>query len=129
MLTIEDVARHWRLRPAAVRARIATQELRAVRMAGKYRTTWADVWSCEAMGQPGNGPVDRYRMPLMTKAELAAAMGVSTRTIERWTRAGLPARSIGSSTRFNRFEVGAWVRQRFGIDVREALGLTGSEIS
>jgi hypothetical protein len=47
---------------------------------------------------------------------------VSTRTVERWVHAGLPTRSIGESTRFNRFEVEVWVRRRFGVDVREELG-------
>ena len=99
-----------------------------MRMAGKYRTTWADVWACETTRQPGDS-VDKYKTPLMTKAELAAALRVSTRTVERWTLEGLPARSIGASTRFNRFEVETWVRERFGIEVREALGLIGSESS
>jgi phage terminase Nu1 subunit (DNA packaging protein) len=59
--------------------------------------------------------------PLMTKAELATAMRVSVRTVERWMQQGLPTRSIGENTRFNRAEAASWLRARFGIDVRELL--------
>lgn len=127
MLTLENVADHWQLRPAAVRLRIKSGQLAAVRIAGRYRTTWADVWACESGGSPLGSTPDHYRSPLLTKRDLAAALGVSTRTIERWTHAGLPTRSIGESIRFNRFEVEAWVRRRFGIDVRQELGATASE--
>ena len=122
MLTLENVADHWQLRPASVRSRIKSGQLAAVQIAGRYRTTWADVWACESGGSPPGSTPDHYRSPLLTKRDLAAALGVSTRTVERWVHAGLPTRSIGESTRFNRFEVEAWVSRRFGVDVREELG-------
>jgi len=123
MLTLDEVGEHWRLKPAAVRSRIAAGELSAVRIAGRYRTTWPDVWSCERGKTPGSALAARYQTPLQTKADLAAAMRVSVRTVERWMRAGLPTRPVGENTRFNRFEAATWCRARFGIDVRQALGV------
>jgi hypothetical protein len=52
------------------------------------------------------------------------AMDVSVRTIERWMDAGLPVISIGRTTRFDRFEVEAWMWARFGVDLRHELGAT-----
>jgi hypothetical protein len=124
MLTIEDVANHWRVRPAAVRARIAAGELRAVRIAGRYRTTWPDVWSCETGRAPSGALADRYTTPLMTKADLAQAMRVSVRTVERWIYEGLPTRPVFGRTRFNCSEAAAWIRARFEIDVRQVLGIS-----
>lgn len=127
MLTLEDVARHWRLRPASIRQRIKSGELEAVWIAGRYRTSWADVWSCESGVKPTGADAESYKTALLTKRHLAAAMGVSTRTVERWMRTGLPTRSIGASTRFNRFEAEAWIRSRFGVDLREELGALATE--
>lgn len=60
--------------------------------------------------------------PLLTKADLARAMRVSTRTVERWVADGLPTRNVGDNTRFNRSEAARWIRNRFGIDVEHLLG-------
>jgi pyruvate dehydrogenase complex dehydrogenase (E1) component len=121
MLTIEDVASHWGLRPAAVRARIAAGHLRAFRIAGRHRTTWADVWACEAGPRPTGALADRYKTPLMTKSDLSRAMRVSVRTVERWMTQGLPTRAIGTNTRFNRAETASWLRARFGVDGEQLL--------
>lgn len=126
MLTLEDVAQHWRLRPAAVRGRVASGELRAFRIAGRYRTDWPSVWSCEAGRPPKGTQAERYKAPLLTKRELAAALRVSTRTVERWLADGLPTRSVGENTRFNRSEAARWIRQRFGMDVADLLGAAGN---
>jgi hypothetical protein len=127
MLTIEDIGRHWGLRPAAIRARIATGELSAVRIAGRYRTTWSDVWACEGGKRPSGALAGRYMTPLLTKADLANAMRVSVRTVERWMQQGLPTRSVGENTRFNRAEAASWLRARFGIDARDMLGVGADE--
>jgi len=121
MLTLEELAEHWQLRPAAVRARIKGGELHAVRIGGRYRTTWPDVWACESGVRPAGALAARYQTPLLTKADLAQAMRVSVRTIERWMRDGLPTRSIGGNVRFNRAEAAGWIRARFGIDVGDLL--------
>jgi hypothetical protein len=121
MLTLEEVAEHWQLRPAAVRARIKDGELHAVKIAGRYRMTWPDVWACESGVRPAGVLADRYRAPLLTKADLAQAMRVSVRTVERWMHDGLPTRSVGSNARINRAEAVSWLRARFGIDVGDLL--------
>lgn len=121
MLTIDEVARHWRLKPAAVRKRITLGDLAAVRIGGRYRAEWPDVWSCEDGRLPGGARADQYKLPLLTKRDLAAAMRVSTRTVERWIADGLPTRNIGENTRLNRSEAARWIRQRYGIDVAHLL--------
>lgn len=121
MLTLEEVAEHWQLRPAAVRARIKGGELHAVKIAGRYRMSWPDVWACEFGVRPAGALADRYRTPLLTKADLAQAMRVSVRTVERWMHDGLPTRSVGSNARINRAEAVSWIRARFGIDVGDLL--------
>ena len=121
MLTIDDVAEHWRLKPAAVRERIKSGQLQAVRIGGRFRTEWDAVWACEAGPRPAGALAARYRTPLLTKANLAQAMRVSVRTVERWMHEGLPTRSVGGNVRFNRGEAASWIRARFGIDVRDML--------
>lgn len=125
MLTLEEVSDHWSLRPAAVRDRIRSGELRAVRIGGRYRTTWPDVWACESGVRPTGALAARHRTPLLTKADLAQVMRVSVRTVERWMHDGLPTRSVGSNTRFNRAEVAIWLRARFGIDVGDLFDVAG----
>lgn len=124
MLTIEEVARHWRLRPAAVRKRITSGELEAVRIGGRYRAEWPSVWSCEAGRAPRGTQAEQYTTPLLTKRDLAVAMKVSTRTVERWITEGLPTRNVGENTRLNRSEAAKWIRARFGIKVDDLLKAT-----
>ena len=122
MLTIEEIGRHWRLRPAAVRKRIASGDLPAVRIGGRYRAEWPAVWSCEAGRTPSGAGAERYKVPLLTKRDLATAIRVSTRTVERWIADGLLTRDVGDNTRLNRSEAARWIRNRFGADVEHLLG-------
>jgi hypothetical protein len=127
MLTLDDVGRHWQLRPAAVRQRIASGELRAVRIAGRYRTNWPSVWACERGRCPEPSEAERYKIPLWTKGDLAALMGVSTRTVERWVAEGLPTRSIGENRRFHPSEAADWLRERFGMNVEDLIAAVSAE--
>jgi excisionase family DNA binding protein len=115
MLSIGDVARHWSVSAATVRAKICGGALRAVRVGGRYRTTWPDVWACEEGRRPGRHEAAAYAAPLLTVPELSAAMGVSRRTVERWIEAGLPTRRVGVLVRFSRAEAEAWLGRRFGV--------------
>jgi excisionase family DNA binding protein len=85
MLTIEEVAKHWRLRPATVRLRIKSGELAAFRVGGRYRTDWPSVWSCEAGRRPTGAQSSAYKTPLLTKSDLARAMKVGNSTPRRDT--------------------------------------------
>ena len=109
MLTLEEAADHWQLRPAAVR----------------YRVAWTDVWACEQGARPTGALAARYKTPLLIKRDIAVAMRVSVRTVERWMQDGLPTRSVGPNVRFNRAETALWIRARFGIDVGDLLDLAG----
>lgn len=122
MLSVEEVARHWRLKPAAVRKRIGSGELAAVRIGGRYRAEWPAIWSCEAGRKPAGARVEAYKTPLLTKRDLAEVMKVSIRTVERWIAGGLPTRNVGGNTRMNRHEVARWIRQRFGVRIEHLLG-------
>ena len=73
MLTVQDVAEHWRQTPAAVRARIDRGDLRACRIAREFRIEWPDVWANEAGPLPRGANRSRYMEPLLTKADLAGA--------------------------------------------------------
>lgn len=53
-------------------------------------------------------------MSELTRAQLAAAMGVSDSTIARWLRAGLPHTPVGlRGKRFDLAEVRAWLREQY----------------
>ena len=49
---------------------------------------------------------------MMTPAELAATMGVSTRTVARWDADGCPCEWAGSRRRYDLAAVKAWNRER-----------------
>jgi excisionase family DNA binding protein len=77
--------------------------------------------------RPEPSEAERYKVPLLTKGDLAALMGVSTRTVERWSAEGLPTRSIGENRRFHPSEVADWLRDRFGMDVEDLITAVGVE--
>jgi phage terminase Nu1 subunit (DNA packaging protein) len=49
---------------------------------------------------------------MLTPAELAAAMRVSTKTVSRWDAAGCPCEWAGSRRRYDLAAVQAWNRER-----------------
>jgi predicted DNA-binding transcriptional regulator AlpA len=51
--------------------------------------------------------------PWITKAQLAAYLGRSTRWIELMAREGLPSRMIGGRRGYRPSEVDAWIEGRF----------------
>lgn len=125
MMTLEEVAEHWQLRPAAVRIRLKHGQLPGVKVAGRYRVNWNDIWACERGPRPTGALAERYKTTLLTKRDIATATRVGVRTVERWMQDGLPTRSVGSNVRFNRAEVVLWIRARFGIDVGDLLDVAG----
>jgi predicted DNA-binding transcriptional regulator AlpA len=52
--------------------------------------------------------------PWVTKAQVAAYFGRSTRWVELMTKQGLPSRMIGGRRAYRLSEVDAWVAERFG---------------
>ena len=65
----------------------------------------------------------------LAKKELAAKLGVSTRTIDRWVRAGMPSEGVAGGRRFNLTAVKAWaVESSLGMTVRiNSPAATGGE--
>lgn len=117
LLTIDDVAAHWCLRPQTVRAMIRAGTLRAARIARQYRLHWSDVWACEEGLRPTGATWARYATALLTKADLVALTRTSERTVERWIGAGLPTRNVGTNVRINREDARDWLCRRYGIDI------------
>jgi hypothetical protein len=61
------------------------------------------------------GEARRYRNgnePLLTKQDLAAALGFSVRWVEYRVREGLPHKTIGGRLRFRRSVCEAWLEAR-----------------
>lgn len=50
--------------------------------------------------------------PLLTTQQLAARYQVTTRTIERWTAAGMPSEKLAGIRRYRAAETEAWLRER-----------------
>lgn len=110
MLTVEEVAAHFRLRPDTVRRKIRKKRIAAIRMNRAYRLDWADVWTCEEGPFPKGARVARYQEPLLGKKHIAAALGVSVRTVDRWLDDGLPTRNVFGAVRCNPHDVADWLK-------------------
>lgn len=117
LLTIDDVAAHWSLRPQTVRTMIQAGTLRAARIARQYRLHWPDVWACEQGPRPTAATSSRYATRLLTKADLVATTRTSERTVERWIGAGMPTRKVGTNVRLNAEDARDWLRWRYGVDI------------
>ena len=117
VLTNDDVAAHWCLRPQTVRAMSRPGTLRAARIARQYRLHWSDGWACTQRLLPTGTTKRRYITALLTKADLVALTRTSERTVERWIGAGMPTRNVGTKVRINREDARDWLCQRYGIDI------------
>lgn len=117
MLTVNEVADHYGVKPATVRRWIRAGDLAAQRMCRDYRLSWESVWTCERGPMPRGARRARYQQPLMSKARLAAVSGYSTRTVERWLAEGLPTRNVFGSVRVNPCDARDWLGARFGVDL------------
>ena len=118
MLTVEEVAQHWKLQPETIRRWIGAGRIKASRLRRVYRLNWRDVWACERGPTPNDNAATRYKTPLLSKDELAAQYKVSVRTVERWVGEGLPTRNVFGSVRFNAEGVSDWlsIHEGFWVD-------------
>lgn len=110
MLSIEEVARHYGLRPDTVRRKVRDGEIEALRIGRVYRLDWPDVWACEAGTMPKGPREGRYKEPLLSKRQVAVALHVSSRTVERWIALGLPTRNVFGAVRCNPYDVADWLK-------------------
>ena len=110
MLSIEEVARHYGLRPDTVRRKVRDGEIDALRIGRVYRLDWRDVWACEEGNMPKGPREGRYKEPLLSKRRVAVALRVSPRTIERWIAIGLPTRNVFGAVRCNPHDVADWLK-------------------
>lgn len=115
MLTVEDVAGHYGLRPDTVRRMIRDGRLTAVRMGRIYRLDWREVWACEEGPMPRGSRTARYRDRLLSKKAIAAGLGVSVRTVDRWLADGLPTRTVFGAVRCNPHDVADWLQAAMNI--------------
>lgn len=116
MLSVEEVAIHFGLRPDTVRRKIRAGEIEAIRIGRVYRLAWPDVFACEDGPMPKRARVTRYQENLLCKKNIAGALRVSVRTVERWIDDGLPTRNVFGVVRFNPHDVTDWLKLR-GVDL------------
>lgn len=116
MLSVEDVANHYGLRPDTVRRKIRTGNIGAIQIGRTYRIAWPDVWACEDGPMPKRGRIPRYQEHLLCKKAIAASLRVSVRTVERWIDDGLPTRNVFGAVRCNPHDVTDWLMLR-GVDL------------
>mgnify|MGYP005989137555 CR=1 FL=1 len=119
MLTVKQVADHWQLRPETIRRYISDGELPSIKLGDRHRVEWPDVWALEDGTFPRGARLDRYRLPLMSKRQLAKRLNVSIKTAERWIDAGLPTRSVFGSVRMNREDAREWLMAELDVDLPE----------
>jgi len=115
MLTVKEVATHCSVKPDTVRRWIRAGALQAVRLNRDYRVDWADVWACEHGPMPRRESQERYKAPLLRKSDLARALRVSARTVERWIAEGLPTRDVFGGVRINPHDAADWLTARFDL--------------
>ncbi|GGH40230.1 DNA binding domain-containing protein, excisionase family [Cribrihabitans marinus] len=116
MLSVEEVANHFGLRPDTVRRKIRAGEIEATRIGRVYRMAWPDVWACEDGPMPKRALIRRYQDNLLGKKVIAGALRVSVRTVERWIDDGMPTRNVFGAVRFNPHDVTDWLQLR-GVDL------------
>lgn len=110
MLSIEDAANHFCLKPDTIRRKIRSGEINAIRLGRVYRFSWSDLWVCEDGPMPKGPREGRYKEPLLSKRRVAVALRVSPRTIERWIALGLPTRNVFGAVRCNPHDVADWLK-------------------
>lgn len=120
MMTVEEVAEHWALRPDTVRRHIRAMNVDAMRVNRTYRIDWPSVWACEGGHFPRGIQTQRYQAPLLTKKKLAEHLRVSPRTVERWMKDGLPTRPIFGAIRFNPYDACDWLNTCFDLSLDPA---------
>lgn len=112
MLSAEEVAKQYGLRPDTIRRRIRAGEIGAVQIGRTYRLTWPDVWNCEAGPMPKRAAIAHYQDDLLGMKAIAAALRVSVRTAERWIDDGLPTRNVFGAVRCNPYDATDWLTER-----------------
>lgn len=116
MLSVEDVASHFGLRPDTIRRKIRKGGIDAIRIGRTYRLAWPDVWACEDGPMPKRAGITRYQDDLLCKKAIARALRISVRTVERWINDGLPTRNVFGAVRCNPHDVTDWLKLR-GVDL------------
>lgn len=116
MLSVEQVAKHFGLKPDTIRRKIRAGDIDAVRIGRNFRLDWPDVWTCEDGPMPKRARITRYQDDLLSKRDIAATLSVSVRTVERWIEDGLPTRNVFGAVRCNPHDVTDWLSQR-GVDL------------
>lgn len=112
MLSVEEVANYFGLRPDTVRRKIRAGEIEATRIGRVYRMDWRDVWACEDGPMPKRARITRYQDNLLGKKVIAGALRVSVLTVERWIDDGLPTRNVFGRVRCNPHDVTDWLQLR-----------------
>lgn len=90
MLNIDEVARHYGLRPDTVRRKVRAGEVEAIRLGRVYRLAWPDIWACEGQTSPEEYGLCVGRLPASNN--VASARKLSS---GNWVRRTYkPSRSV-----------------------------------
>jgi hypothetical protein len=114
-LSVDDVAAHYALSPRTIRDRLKSGDLDGVRIDGRWRLCWHDVFAAEDGPAPSKAHIASYKRPLLCKTALGSQWKLSKRTVERWLQAGLPTRNVFGSVRIAPHDADIWMRKRFDI--------------
>jgi excisionase family DNA binding protein len=117
MLTVEEVATHFALKPDTVRRKIKSGELDAFKVQRQYRCEWHQVWACEHGKLPKRSNSARYQVALLTKKMIASKLKVGEKTVERWASSGMPTRNVFGAVRYNPHDVTDWLRKKICADL------------
>ena len=92
----QQASLHWRVSDSTVRQLILIHGIARVPISGPARWSWRSVWRAEGHAQIPRALRSRYRKPLLTSAEAAAALSTSVRALRaRVERGDLQAVRLG----------------------------------
>ena len=73
----------------------------------------------------GEGLVEAYQLPLLSKSDLACRLATSVRTIEGWLASGMPTRNVFSNVRIAPVDAETWLIHTLGLPETSAAVLKG----
>lgn len=88
VLSTQQLSLHWRVSDSTVRQLILIHGIARVPIPGPARWSWRSVWRSEGHAQVPRALWGRYRKPLLTSAEAAAALSTSVRALRAHVERG-----------------------------------------
>lgn len=83
-----NLARHWRVSLTTVDRIIHSRGIRDLQIRATPQYRWSDVWRLEGLGTVDARDAEAAKAPLLTPAEVAERLGVTSRTVANYVRVG-----------------------------------------